>query len=103
MPKRTRDPFICPRCGTRVEPSKTWQLVSPFPDSKGRITITVMGSFVCPECGHKWRGVVSKLKVGGEEVELETGSGRKAKLGAEKKEEKREGVIFEIDIDEDEE
>lgn len=101
MPKRVRDPFICPRCGARVEPSKTWQLVSPFPDSKGRITITVMGSFVCPECGHKWRGVVSKLKVGGEEVELETGLGRKAKLGAEKKEEKREGAIFEIDIDEE--
>ncbi len=101
MPKRARDPFICPRCGTRVEPSKTWQLVSPFPDSKGRITITVMGSFVCPECGYRWRGVVSKLKVGGEEVELETGSGSRAKLGTQKKEEKREGAIFEIEIDEE--
>jgi predicted molibdopterin-dependent oxidoreductase YjgC len=29
---------VCPRCGTRVEePVKTWTLVSPLPDKKGRI------------------------------------------------------------------
>ncbi|BEP17017.1 hypothetical protein PYJP_03690 [Pyrofollis japonicus] len=100
MPKR-KDPYVCPRCGTRVDqPVKTWQLVSPIPDSKGRITITVMGSFVCPNCGYKWRAVISKIKVGGEELEVEAG-GKKAEIkGGEKKEEKTQGEIIEIDLDE---
>ncbi|MET1101237.1 MAG: chromatin protein Cren7 [Pyrodictiaceae archaeon] len=97
MPRR-KDPHICPRCGTRVEPIKTWQLVSPFPDSKGRITVTVMGSFVCPNCGYRWRAVISKIKVGGEEIELEAGSG---KSRIESKEEERRGEVIEIDIDEE--
>jgi len=91
VPRRKRNPFTCPICGTRAEPKKTWQLVSPFPDSKGRITVTIMGSFECPKCGHKWRGVVSKLKVGGEEP-TERGGGE---------EKREEGPVFEIDIDED--
>lgn len=101
MPRKTQDPFICPRCGTRVEPSKTWQLVSPLPDSKGRITITIMGSFVCPNCGYRWRAVISKIKAGGDEVELETSSGTKAVMSEDKSGEKREGEVFEIDIDEE--
>ncbi len=92
--KKQRDPYVCPKCGTRTEPKKTWQLVSPFPDSKGRITITVMGSFECPNCGYKWRAVISKLKVGGDEMEI---GGKKVKTG--EAEEKREGPVFEIDID----
>jgi predicted RNA-binding Zn-ribbon protein involved in translation (DUF1610 family) len=101
MPRKKRDPYVCPKCGTRTEPVKTWQLVSPFPDSKGRITITVMGSFVCPNCGYRWRAVISKIKVGGEEVEVEAGT-KKAAIREEKKtEEKREGEIIEIDIDEE--
>ena len=99
MPRGKKDPYVCPKCGTRTEPSKTWQLVSPFPDAKGRITITVMGSFVCPECGHRWRGVVSKIKVGGSEVEVESGKGAKAEIKSEKEKEERRGEIIEIDID----
>jgi len=96
MPKR-KDVYICPKCGTRVEkPVKTWQLISPLPDSKGRITITVMGSFVCPNCGYKWRGVISKLKVGGKTVEIEGARGAKS---IEAEEEERAEII-EIDIDE---
>jgi predicted RNA-binding Zn-ribbon protein involved in translation (DUF1610 family) len=99
MPKR-KDPYVCPRCGTRVDqPVKTWQLVSPIPDSKGRITITVMGSFVCPNCGYKWRAVISKIKVGSEEFEVEAG-GKKAEIKSEKKEEKAQGEVIEIDLDE---
>ena len=95
-----RDPYVCPRCGTRVqEPVKTWQLVSPFPDAKGRITITVMGSFECPNCGYRWRAVISKLKVGGDEVEIEAGKS-KARMGSSASE-KREGAVFEVDIDEE--
>ena len=103
MPKRKKkkDPFVCPNCGTRVnEPKKTWQLVSPMPDSKGRITITVMGSFECPNCGHKWRGVVSKIKVGGEGVEVEAGGKKKELKGGKEAPEPREGEIIELDLEE---
>lgn len=63
----------CPKCGsTDVAVEKTWQLVSPLPDAQGRITITVMGVVRCNSCGHRWRGPISKLKVGGG-VELEGG------------------------------
>jgi len=82
----------CPNCGTEVkEPIKTWQLVAPIPDKKGRITVTVMGVFQCPECGYKWRGVVSKVKVGGTGIEI---GGKEIK-----EEEKRPPRIIEINID----
>lgn len=101
MARKKKDPYVCPKCGTRVsEPKKTWQLVSPMPDSQGRITITIMGSFECPNCGHKWRAVISKIKVGGDEVEVETKS-KKKKLGGGSKEQKRppeEGEVIELDL-----
>ncbi len=89
MPRRRkkRDPFVCPRCGTRVsEPVKTWTIVSPIPDKYGRITVTIMGSFVCPNCGYKWRDAIKKFKTGGEEP------------GERREEEKEEGTIIEIDL-----
>ncbi len=96
--KATRDPHICPSCGTKVEkPVKTWQLVSPLPDAYGRITITIMGSFRCPNCGESWRTVISKVKAGDRGIEVEGARGRK-KLEAEKPP-RREGEIIEIDID----
>jgi len=103
--KKKKDPFVCPKCGTRVsEPKKTWQLVSPLPDSKGRITVTVMGSFECPNCGYKWRGVVSKIKIGNDEVEVEA-RGKKKEIKDEVKrksevQEAREGEVIELDLDE---
>ncbi len=90
MPRKKagKDPFVCPKCGTRVEdPVKTWTLVSPFPDKYGRITVTVMGSFVCPNCGYRWRAVIKKLKTGGDEGERES-----------REEPKEEGTIIEIDL-----
>jgi len=64
-------PKKCPKCGAEVpEPYKTWELVAPFPDKKMRITVTIMGMFQCPECGHKFRGVVSKIKLGPEGAEM---------------------------------
>ena len=100
MPRK-RPPNICPYCGEEVEkPYKTWQLVSPLPDSKGRITITIMGMYQCSN-GHKWRAIVSKIKVGGSgEVEVEGAKGKKVLGGKEEKEEKREGEVFEIDLSE---
>jgi len=93
MPRKARI-NKCPKCGTEVkEPVKTWQLVAPIPDKKGRITVTVMGVFQCPKCGYKWRGVVSKIKVGGTGIEV---GGKEIK---EEEEEKRPPKIIEIDID----
>ncbi len=67
--RKQADPFTCPVCGVRVtEPERTWTVVSPIPDSKGRVTITIMGSFRCPN-GHTWKAVIKKFKSGGEEEE----------------------------------
>ena len=96
--KKQQDPYVCPTCGTRVEkPEKTWQLISPLPDAYGRITITVMGSFVCPN-GHKWKAVISKIKAGSSGVEIEGKKGTK-KIEMEKKEEDR-GEVIELDLSE---
>ncbi|MBW9140304.1 MAG: chromatin protein Cren7 [Candidatus Aramenus sp.] len=99
MPKKQKDSNVCPNCGTVVDkPAKTWNLVSPLPDAYGRITITVMGSYVCPNCGHRWRAVVSKIKAGGDSVEIEGKKGVK-KFGEEKgKKEEDRGEIIELDI-----
>ncbi|MCE4607330.1 MAG: chromatin protein Cren7 [Desulfurococcales archaeon] len=99
MPKRKQDPFVCPVCGTRVgEPDKTWQLVSPLPDKRGRITVTVMGSFTCPNCGYKWRAVINKLKVGSGDLEIEGAKGAR-KLEPVEPPPDREGEVIEIDLD----
>jgi C4-type Zn-finger protein len=86
----------CPKCGSDVQPEKTWQLISPLPDSEGRITITIMGSFYCVNCGFRWRGVVSKVKAGDGGVEVEGSSSKKALKDKEKKE--RPGQIIEVDL-----
>jgi len=96
--KQEKNIKICPSCGTIVEkPEKTWHLTSPLPDAQGRITITIMASFTCPNCGAKWKGVLSKIKVGGQEVEIEGGA-KTSKLADEKKTE-RPGEIIELNID----
>ena len=72
MPRRKVKQNLCPNCGEQVkDPYKTWELIAPFPDSKMRITVTIMGMFECPKCGKKFRGVVSKVKLGGERVEFD--------------------------------
>ncbi len=98
MPRQKKDPRQCPQCGTIVkEPVKTWSLTSPLPDAYGRITVTVMGSFVCPNCGYRWRAVVSKLKVGGGDVEIEGAKGRaKAAPPARRSD---EGEVIELDLE----
>ncbi|AWR97741.1 chromatin protein Cren7 [Acidianus sulfidivorans JP7] len=96
--RKQKEVDVCPNCGTKVEkPEKTWNLISPLPDAQGRITITVMGSYVCPKCGHKWRGVVSKIRAGGSSVEVEGKKGVK-KIGDEENKQKDEGEIIELDL-----
>lgn len=99
MPKRGEKSRanVCPKCGSLVEPSKTWQLVSPLPDSQGRVTITIMGSFQCPNCGYRWRGVISKMKVG-EDVEIEGISKPKTEVKPTPSK-PRQGTVIELDLD----
>lgn len=90
-----KSPNKCPKCGSpSFEVTKTWQLVAPFPDKDGAITITIMGVMKCSNCGATWRGVVNKIKVGGSKVKV----GDKE---IEFKEERRGREII-VDIDEDE-
>ncbi|MGC9009147.1 MAG: chromatin protein Cren7 [Sulfolobales archaeon] len=92
MRKTREKPNICPRCGYEVkEPEKTWHLISPIPDARGRVTITVMGSFKCPNCGYRWRTVISKIKAG-EDVEFGEEERSVETLKP------REGKIIEIDL-----
>nr|WP_307772128.1 hypothetical protein [Pyrodictium delaneyi] len=42
---------------------------------------------------------MSKIKVGGNEVEVESGKGAKAAIKSDKEKEERRGEIIEIDID----
>lgn len=72
MPRRREDPFTCPNCGARASnPIRTWTLVSPIPDKYGRVTVTVMGAFVCDSCGRTWSSPIQKIKSGGEERRVE--------------------------------
>ena len=59
--------ITCKKCGTDINPIetpplKTWQLVSPMPDKEGRVTLTIMGSFRCPECNASVRTSIKKIK-----------------------------------------
>ncbi|MEM4737852.1 MAG: chromatin protein Cren7, partial [Acidilobaceae archaeon] len=68
MPRKGKQkaPSECPECGSKAPgPVRTWTLVSPIPDREGRVTVTVMGAFVCPECGKTWNATLQKLKSGG--------------------------------------
>lgn len=88
----------CPKCNSEIKPEKTWQLISPLPDSEGRITITIMGSFNCSNCGYRWRGVVSKIKTGGDDVEVEGSASKKVIKGSKPEKERRVGQIIEVDL-----
>jgi len=71
MPKGQTRQNACPECGTSAkDPYKTWELVAPFPDKKMRITLTVFGMYECSKCGKKFKGIVSKAKLGAEGIEL---------------------------------
>ena len=56
----------CKKCGNTsfegLKPLKTWQMYSPLPDKDGNLTITVMGSFTCPNCGKNVRGAIKAIK-----------------------------------------
>ena len=77
-PGKRKKKIACKKCGTEINPTvtpplKTWQLVSPMPDKQGRVTLTIMGSFRCPECNASVRASIKKIK--GDEM----GSGKSKK------------------------
>jgi hypothetical protein len=79
----------CPQCGARASsPIRTWTLVSPIPDKYGRVTITVMGAFICESCGKTWSSPIEKIKSGEERLEAR-GEG-----------ERREPEVIVIDLEE---
>jgi len=68
LPRKRENTFTCPKCGKKAtNPIRTWTLVSPIPDKYGRVTITIMGAFICESCGEKWNSTIQKIKTGGEE------------------------------------
>jgi transcription elongation factor Elf1 len=89
LPRRGGSPFTCPQCGARASsPIRTWTLVSPIPDKYGRVTITVMGAFICESCGKTWSSPIEKIKSGEERLEAR-GEG-----------ERREPEVIVIDLEE---
>ncbi len=69
MPRRSRrQGLICKNCGSRfssqkeVRITKTWHVVSPFPDKNGNITISIFAIWICPVCGSRNRGKLSSIK-----------------------------------------
>jgi len=73
MPRKRKGTklIVCKKCGyswdpRTIDPEKTWHMVSPMPDKEGRITVTILGIWTCPNCENKVRGVVSKMKIGGD-------------------------------------
>ncbi|MHA1973385.1 MAG: hypothetical protein ACTSW1_10340 [Candidatus Hodarchaeales archaeon] len=76
--RKSRKKISCKKCGAIIDPTtnppeKTWQLISPMPDKEGRVTLTIMGSFRCKECGASVRGSLKKIR--GDEI----GSGKSKK------------------------
>ncbi|MHA1977261.1 MAG: hypothetical protein ACW98F_09180 [Candidatus Hodarchaeales archaeon] len=66
-PGKRKKKISCKKCGTEIDPVetpplKTWQLVSPMPDKEGRVTLTIMGSFRCPECNASVRAALKKIR-----------------------------------------
>lgn len=76
--RKIKKQISCKKCGCIINPiqhppDKTWQLISPMPDKEGRVTLTIMGAFRCPECGASVRTAMKKIR--GDEI----GSGQSKK------------------------
>ena len=59
-------PIKC-KCGNTWQPhevptNKEWNMVSPMPDKDGNVTITIMATWSCPQCGKSKTGAKGKTK-----------------------------------------
>ena len=75
MAKGKLKPIKCKKCGAtwmpnEVPTNKEWTKVAPMPDKDGNVTITVMATWTCPQCGASVMGAKGKTK--GEFKEEET-------------------------------
>lgn len=66
MPRKTK--IKCKKCGSifnssnKINIIRTWHMISPIPDKNGNLTITIMASWTCPNCGSKNTGKISTIK-----------------------------------------
>ena len=59
-------PIKC-KCGNTWQPhevptNKEWNMISPMPDKDGNVTITIMATWTCPQCGKSKTGAKGKTK-----------------------------------------
>ncbi|MBN1328548.1 MAG: hypothetical protein JXA54_03650 [Candidatus Heimdallarchaeota archaeon] len=57
----------CKKCGETWMPddvptSKEWTKLAPMPDSEGRLTVMIMATWTCPNCGKSTMGLKGKFK-----------------------------------------
>ncbi|MHA2358246.1 MAG: hypothetical protein ACXABK_05715 [Candidatus Heimdallarchaeaceae archaeon] len=67
MSKKKVKPIKCKKCGetwapTEVPTKKEWPKVAPMPSADGSVTITVMATWDCPNCGKSVMGAKGKTK-----------------------------------------
>jgi transcription initiation factor TFIIIB Brf1 subunit/transcription initiation factor TFIIB len=65
--KSKRKKIVCKECGTswfpdEVPTNKEWTRVAPMPDSEGRVTVMMMATWSCPNCGKSKMGLKAKFK-----------------------------------------
>ncbi|MHA1990456.1 MAG: winged helix-turn-helix transcriptional regulator [Candidatus Hodarchaeales archaeon] len=65
--KGPKSKFRCSSCSFQINPketppNKTWNMIAPMPDKMGRVTLTIMGSFTCPNCSKNLRVALQKIK-----------------------------------------
>jgi len=59
--------ITCKNCGetwmpNEIPTSKEWTKLAPMPDSEGRLTIMMMATWSCPNCGKSTMGLKGKFK-----------------------------------------
>jgi len=67
MSKKKGKPIKCKKCGETWQPTdvptkKEWTKVAPMPDKKGNVTIVLMATWDCPNCGKSVMGAKGKTK-----------------------------------------
>ncbi|MBD3192066.1 MAG: hypothetical protein GF308_15575 [Candidatus Heimdallarchaeota archaeon] len=67
MPKKSKQKRITCKCGEswlpdEVPTNKEWTRVAPMPDSEGRVTVMMMATWTCPNCGKSKMGLKAKYK-----------------------------------------
>ena len=68
MSKKSKEKkIVCKKCGeswfpTEYPPNKEWTKLAPLPDAEGRLTIMIMATWNCTNCGTSTMGLKGKFK-----------------------------------------